>query len=282
MLLALEPRVAWSAARTRRVYAIAGGRRRRCSWSPAPSGWPARSAASAARSRRRSTTSPQVKEDKQFDPVRLVSTNSGNRGTWWNEALGAWSDRPFAGWGAGSFALLHLRYRDDARPGHPGAQRPAAAARRDRGGRPAAGLRRRPRAAGRGDRPRPGRWPAARGRDLAFALLAAAVAWLVHGFYDWDLNIPAVTAPVLAMLGLLAGHPDERPPGTVPTVGPERPGGRPALVGAGDAGRGRGGRLGAAALAGRVEVRRRRRGRRRPHARGARARPRPRPTSPRG
>ena len=27
------------------------------------------------------------------------------------------------------------------------------------------------------------------------------MAWLVHSFYDWDLNIPAVTAPVLVVTG---------------------------------------------------------------------------------
>jgi len=49
-----------------------------------------------------------------------------------------------------------------------------------------------------------------RRRDLAVALLAASAAWVVHGFYDWDFVIPAVTAPVLVMLGILAGQPDPR------------------------------------------------------------------------
>ena len=29
----------------------------------------------------------------------------------WSEATGAWADHPVAGWGAGSFPLLHHRYR---------------------------------------------------------------------------------------------------------------------------------------------------------------------------
>jgi tetratricopeptide (TPR) repeat protein len=49
-----------------------------------------------------------------------------------------------------------------------------------------------------------------RERDLAVALVAGAVAWVVHGLFDWDWNIPAVTAPALAMLGLVAALPDRR------------------------------------------------------------------------
>src|SRR5439155_1749172 len=49
-------------------------------------------------------------------PSRLLSTNSGNRVQWWGEALGAWSDRPLAGHGAGSFPALHLQYRHNRLP----------------------------------------------------------------------------------------------------------------------------------------------------------------------
>ena len=55
-----------------------------------------------------------VKQDRQYDPARLVSTNSGNRWVWWKEAAGAFSDKPVGGWGAGSFGTVHLRYRENS------------------------------------------------------------------------------------------------------------------------------------------------------------------------
>ncbi|MCW2991075.1 MAG: hypothetical protein JWM73_1669, partial [Solirubrobacterales bacterium] len=216
-LLRGEPRVNWSGERTRRVFRIAA---------VGAGVLVLVGAAGLARSQRgfsgtidqAVTDFTQVKQDKQFDPVRLVSTNSGNRWSWWKEAAGAWSDRPLAGWGAGSFALLHLRYRHDTLPVTQAHSMPmqllaetgivglllaygailallAAAISRTRA-----------MAGGR--------------RDLAIALLAACAAWLVHGVYDWDFNIPAVTAPVLVMLGIIAGGPDPR----------RRP--EPALLGA--------------------------------------------------
>src|SRR5205085_9953700 len=48
---------------------------------------------------------------RQTDPNRLLSYNSGNRWTWWKEAAGAWSAKPVAGWGAGSFPVTHRLYR---------------------------------------------------------------------------------------------------------------------------------------------------------------------------
>jgi hypothetical protein len=208
VLLRLEARATWSADRTRRLFRVGA---------VAAAVLIVAGAAGLARSQRgfKGTIDravqdfTQVKEDKQFDPVRLVSTNSGNRWSWWKEAGGAWSDRPLTGWGAGSFALLHLRYRHDTLPVTQAHSMPmqllaetgivglllayaavlallAAAISRTRA------------------------LADGRQRDLAYALLAASAAWLVHGFYDWDFNIPAVTAPVLVMLGLLAGHPDPR------------------------------------------------------------------------
>ena len=148
----------------------------------------------------------ETKQDRQFDPVRLLSTNSSNRWVWWNEAGGAWSDRPLGGWGAGSFALLHLRYRDQPVPVTQAHSVPmqmlaetgviglllayggiaalfAAAVGRIRG------------------------MEDGRERDFAVALLAGGAAWLVHGIYDWDWNMPAVTAAALAMLGVVSGRP---------------------------------------------------------------------------
>src|SRR5439155_270606 len=55
-----------------------------------------------------------VKFERQNDPARILQTNSGNRWVWWSEAVGAWADKPLAGWGAGSFPLLHHRYRHNS------------------------------------------------------------------------------------------------------------------------------------------------------------------------
>lgn len=237
-LLRLEPRARWSGERTRLVFRVAA---------VAAGVFIIAGAVGLARSQRGFSGSitqavddfTKVKEDRQFDPVRLVSTNSGNRVSWWKEAAGAWSDRPLQGWGAGSFALLHLRYRHDVVPVTQAHSVPLQILAETGliglvlayGGVLAllAAAISRTRAMESGPR-----------RDLAFALLAATAAWLVHGFYDWDFNIPAVTAPVLVMLGILASQPDDRMRAAAPAVGAgahasERggsgAGGRPALVG---------------------------------------------------
>lgn len=202
-LLRAEPRVNWSGERSRRAFRIAG---------VAVALLILAGAFGLARSQRgfggtidRAVEDfTTIKEDRQYDPVRLVSANSGNRWSWWKEAAGAWSDDPITGWGAGSFELLHLRYRHDQLPVTQAHSMPmqllaetgliglllaygavlallAAAIARTRA------------------------TESGRRRDLAIALLAGAAAWLVHGFYDWDFVIPAVTAPVLLGLGLLAG-----------------------------------------------------------------------------
>ncbi len=150
---------------------------------------------------RRSFTTPT--QDKLLDPSRLATTTSGNRWVWWREAVGAFSDRPVGGWGAGSFRVTHLRYRRNTiavvQPhsvplqflaetgvaglllvyGGIGALLWAAVAR----------VR---------------RLAAGRDRDMALALLAAVAAFLVHGLYDWDWDIPGVTLPPLLFLGVLA------------------------------------------------------------------------------
>ena len=162
-----------------------------------------------------------VKQDRQYDPARLVSTNSGNRWVWWKEAAGAFSDKPLGGWGAGSFGTVHLRYREQPL----GVRQPhnvelqwlsetgivgfvlalggllllfAAAVRRV--------------LATPGD------------RELEVALLAAALAWLVHGLVDWDWDIPAVTLPPLIFLGVLAARPMRAPRAPEPFADPEERG----------------------------------------------------------
>src|SRR6202023_2392070 len=47
------------------------------------------------------------------NPSRFFSAASENRWVWWKEAAGAFSARPWLGWGAGSFPVVHLLYRQD-------------------------------------------------------------------------------------------------------------------------------------------------------------------------
>jgi hypothetical protein len=191
----------------------------------------------------------QLKEDRQFDPVRLVSTNSANRWVWWQEALGAFSDRPVKGWGAGSFPLTHRLYRKNELPvSQPHsvplqflAETGAVGAVLVLGGLALlfAGAARRLRGAP-DDR--------AGERNLRVALLAGAVAWVVHGLYDWDWDIPGVTLPALIFLGVLgARSPGEREAadaGAAPVGSAETD---PALAFVGPRRGGRGGGAGGAA-----------------------------------
>lgn len=145
--------------------------------------------------------------DPITDPRRLLSTNSGNRWVWWKEAVGSWWDRPLGGWGAGSFPVVHLLYRKPpalpvrqphsvplqllSETGLVGALLAvggllallAAALARVR------------------------MLPRGRQRELTAALIAASIAWLVHGLFDWDTDIPAVTLPALLFLGVAAARP---------------------------------------------------------------------------
>jgi O-Antigen ligase len=138
------------------------------------------------------------------DPGRVLTTSGGNRWQWWRESVGAWSDRPVEGWGAGSFLVVDRLYRrkgEDVRQPHSVPLQFLAET-----GTPgvllgmgaivlllAAGL-----AAVRAR-------PPGRERAFAAALLGAGVAWGVHGLSDWDWDIPGVTVPVLAALGVVLG-----------------------------------------------------------------------------
>jgi O-antigen ligase len=144
----------------------------------------------------------KTSKDDVSDPARIISSNSGNRWVWWEEAAGAWSAKPFGGWGAGSFPVTHKLYRKvelgAAQPHNVPLQFLAetglvgalivmtgvallfwAALARVRG------------------------MAAGREREIAVALFAAAVGWLAHGLVDWDWDIPGVTIPVLMFLGVL-------------------------------------------------------------------------------
>jgi hypothetical protein len=138
------------------------------------------------------------------DPSRLLTINSANRWIWWREAAGAFSDRPIAGWGAGSFGELHLLYRQNTVSVSQAHSAPlqflaetgligAALALSAYGLLLAAGV-----AAVRRRR-------LGAERLLAAALLSAAVIYAVDALYEWDWSIPGVTLPALVFLGLLAG-----------------------------------------------------------------------------
>ena len=166
--------------------------------------------------------------DAVTDPTRVQSATSSNRWAWWQEAAGAWSDKPVGGWGAGSFAVTHRMYREDqlgvlqphnvplqwlAETGVVGfllalggvlALIAAALSR--------AWAVRRGRAAGR-----------LGGYRVAFG--ASGVAWLLHATFDWDWDIPGVTVPALLLLGVAAAR---RPPAE--DTAPEIPARGPALA----------------------------------------------------
>jgi O-antigen ligase len=153
----------------------------------------------------------KTSKDDVSNPARIISSNSGNRWVWWKEAAGAWWDKPLGGWGAGSFPVTHKLYRQVelgvAQPHNVPLQFLAET------GLVGALI------AMSGvallllaalDRVRsmvPGRE-----REIAVALFAGAVAWLVHGLVDWDWDIPGVTMPALIFLGVLGGvRPPARP-----------------------------------------------------------------------
>jgi hypothetical protein len=145
-----------------------------------------------------------ARSENIYDPNHLLSSDSGNRWVWWNEAAGAASDRPLGGWGAGSFPVVHLLYRRDAlsvRQPHSVplqflAETGIVGALLGVGAYCfvfAAGL-----GTVRGRQ-------AGRERVLAAALLAGGLAYAIHALYDWDWDIPGVTLPVMVFLGVLAG-----------------------------------------------------------------------------
>jgi O-antigen ligase/polysaccharide polymerase Wzy-like membrane protein len=137
-------------------------------------------------------------------PTRLLSADSANRWVWWKEALGAFSDRPVGGWGAGSFPVVHLLYRRDTLSVNQPHSMPLQwlAETGLVGTLLAAGGLLLLLAAGH-RAVRRARTPS----EVAVraALLAAAAGYLVHALYDWDWDIPGVTLPFIVCLGVLAG-----------------------------------------------------------------------------
>lgn len=136
-----------------------------------------------------------------LSPNRLLRTDS-YRWLWWREAAHAFAARPLGGWGAGSFGVLHLLYRQNTLP----VQQPHSVPLQFLsetglvgGVLGLGGLSLLLIASARSAR------RSQTGRGTAMALLAAGSAYLVHSLYDWDWNIPAVTLPALLSLGVLAG-----------------------------------------------------------------------------
>lgn len=142
-------------------------------------------------------------ETSDLKPSRLLSVASQNRVVWWKEAVGAFSDRPLAGWGAGSFPVVHLVYRRNslsvkqphsvplqwlAETGIIGALLAIGAY----------GLLT---AAGVGSVRR----KEGSERLIAASLLAVVVIYGIHALFDWDWDIPGVTLPVLVAVGVLVG-----------------------------------------------------------------------------
>ncbi|WP_372791894.1 O-antigen ligase family protein [Paraconexibacter sp.] len=204
-LIRLEPRVRWTARHSARLWrglAVAAALTAGFGFVAAATG---EGGLPGALDRATSSFTEDA-EDKQFDPGRVITANSGNRWTWWKEAAGGFSDRPVGGWGAGSFSVVHRLYREDqlsvAQPHSVPLQFLVETG--AIGGLLALGaistllgvglLRIRS-------------LPAGRSRDMAVTLLAAGVAWTVHGIFDWDWSLPGATLPAMFALGSLVARP---------------------------------------------------------------------------
>lgn len=138
------------------------------------------------------------------NPARLLSADSANRWVWWKEAAGAFSSRPVLGWGAGSFPVVHLLFRQDTLTvQHPHSMPLQWLAETGIIGlvliatawilllRSAlVGVRRQTEA------------PA---RAMAGAVFALLVVYSVHCLFDWDWDIPGLTYPMLVLWGVLIG-----------------------------------------------------------------------------
>ena len=150
-------------------------------------------------------------------PERLISSNGSNRYIWWQEAAGAFSDEPLAGWGAGSFPILHYLYRRYEAPVRSAHSLPlqllaetgVVGALLGLGGLGLLGL------AG----VRQLRRSEGIERSVRLALLASAGLWAVHSLYDWDWEIPAVTLPALISLGVAAVPVPSAGPRATPALG---------------------------------------------------------------
>jgi hypothetical protein len=139
----------------------------------------------------------------------VLRSNSGNRWVWWREAAGAFSDEPLKGWGAGSFPLVHRRYRENDLPVRQAHSVPLQILAETGlvGGLLALG------GLGLLGWAAVARLRQAGGRERRYvaALACASLAWGIHMWFDWDSDIPGVTLPMLIFLGVLAARPPGAP-----------------------------------------------------------------------
>jgi tetratricopeptide (TPR) repeat protein len=138
------------------------------------------------------------------EPGRFASASSNNRWRWWGEAVDGWRLHKLEGTGAGSFEVVHKRFRDNNQAVTEPHDLPVQFLGETGlvglllwGGAFAAALaalfRRPPRAA-----------------RLALAL--APVAFLLHGLLEIDWDFLAVCAPVFLALGTALGREAPRAP----------------------------------------------------------------------
>ncbi len=157
------------------------------------------------------------------DPNALGASTEDNRWPWWQEAAGAWSAKPVAGWGAGSFPVPHLLYRKTLLTvGQPHSMPLQWLAETGVVGLLLVGGGLLALLAAALSRVRAEPWAiegAPPGRGASAALVAIAAAWLVHALYDRDWDIPAVTLPMLFALGVLAARPRAEPSEPLPARG---------------------------------------------------------------
>ena len=165
------------------------------------------SAASAGRCRTPPTPSPPPRRaPAHAGRERLTATDSGGRRALWDEALGAASDKPAGGWGAGAWPVVHAAYRGADVPARD-ARSSVAQVLAERGivgavllvaaalllvAAPVLRLRDLP--------PGPG-------RDLVAAAVGVAVAWTAGLLVASTWEVPAVTLPVLVLVAVAARRP---------------------------------------------------------------------------
>ena len=136
------------------------------------------------------------------DPERLLSSNSSNRYEWWNEAAGAFSDKPLGGWGAGSFPIVHSLYRTSDAPARSAHSLPLQLLAET--GLVGAGLGLGALALLGVAATRQVRRSSGPERSARLALLAVAGAWGIHSAVDWHWEIPGVTVAALVALCVCA------------------------------------------------------------------------------
>lgn len=134
---------------------------------------------------------------------RLASTDS-NRYAYWRVALGAAADAPLAGTGAGGFGVVWLRERDIDEPVRDAHSLPIETLAE-------LGVVGFLALLGFAAAIAAGATAARRRTPLAAGPTAVVLVWAVHACVDWDWEMPAVTIPALAAMGLLLALAEPEP-----------------------------------------------------------------------